>query len=108
VFRFAAAQDTPFVDFLVGDLNGDDAVNFGDLTPFVTALTDAPAYEAMFPGLDRVARCDTSGDGQCNFGDLTPFVALLTEAPDASAPEPGCLALCIWGVCAVVYYRPNR
>jgi hypothetical protein len=75
---------------LVGDLNDDGAVNFGDLTPFVTALTDPAAYETMFPGVDRVARCDTSGDAMCNFGDLTPFVELLTSAGSGSAavPEP--------------------
>jgi hypothetical protein len=78
-----------------GDLNGDGLVNFADLTPFVKALTDIPGYEAMFPGLDRVARCDVSGDGLCNFGDLTPFADLLTGAPGAGAavPEPSCTVL---------------
>jgi hypothetical protein len=77
-----------------GDLNGDNLVNFGDLTPFVQALTDIPAYESMYPGLDRVARCDVSNDGTCNFGDLTPFVNLLSGAGSASAvPEPGSLLL---------------
>jgi hypothetical protein len=109
VFRFAAAQDTPFVDVLVGDLNGDGEVNFGDLTPFVTALTDIPAYESMYPGLDRVALCDVSGDGACNFGDLTPFANLLTAegAQSTSVPEPGSAAFI---ATAVLWFtvRPGR
>jgi hypothetical protein len=104
-----------FVDFanplaptapeLAGDLNGDDLINFGDLTPFVMALTDVPGYETMYPELDRVARCDTSGDGMCNFGDLSPFVALLTGGPASSSavPEPGAalLALVAAAACAM-------
>jgi hypothetical protein len=88
---------------LPGDLNGDNAVNFGDLTPFVLALTDIPGYNTMFPTLvdTRVARCDTSGDSQCNFGDLTPFVMILQGGPSSgtAVPEPAtasmavCLAL---------------
>jgi hypothetical protein len=84
---------------VVGDLNGDNLVNFGDLTPFVKALTDVPGYDAMFPdqAATRVARCDASGDGMCNFGDLTPFVMLLTGGPglasSAAVPEPSSLPL---------------
>ena len=80
---------------VVGDLNGDDRVNFSDLTPFVVALTDVPTYEAMYPGLDRLARCDASGDGACNFSDLTPFALLLTASTtDTTAvPEPTAWAM---------------
>jgi hypothetical protein len=82
---------------LPGDLNGDGQINFGDLTPFVTALTDPAAYETMFPELDRVARCDASGDGMCNFSDLTPFVALLTggSAGGSAVPEPATIGFVI-------------
>jgi hypothetical protein len=95
-----------------GDLNGDDLVNFADLSPFVKALTDIPGYEAMFPGLDRVARCDVSGDGQCNFGDLSPFAALLSGgagAAGASAqavPEPA--AVMLIGAAAFIHVGLSR
>jgi hypothetical protein len=87
---------TRVLDFL-GDLNGDGVVNFADLCPFTKALTDLAAYEAMFPNLDRVARCDTSGDGKCNFGDLAPFVGLLTGGPAnvSAVPEPSTAVLLI-------------
>jgi hypothetical protein len=82
---------------LPGDLNGDNVVDFGDLTPFVTALTDTANYQAMYPALDRVARCDTSGDGQCSFADIVPFVGLLNGsspfANTAAIPEPSSLVL---------------
>jgi hypothetical protein len=85
-----------------GDLNDDGEINFGDLTPFVMALTDIPAYEAAYPGVDRVARCDVSGDGMCNFGDLTPFADLLTGGPGSGSavPEPASAWLLVGGLLA--------
>ena len=62
---------------LDGDLNCDGAVNFGDIDPFVLALTDAAGYAAAFPNCNRIA-ADTNGDGVVNFGDIDSFVALLT------------------------------
>jgi hypothetical protein len=76
---------------LDGDLNNDGSVNFGDLTPFVTALTDPAGYETMFGQLP-VINGDVNHDGAVNFGDLSPFVDLLT-AEAAAAPEPGGLVL---------------
>jgi 6-phosphogluconolactonase (cycloisomerase 2 family) len=61
---------------LLGDLNCDGQVNFGDINPFVLALTDLGAYEALYPGCPFGNR-DINGDGQFNFGDINPFVALL-------------------------------
>jgi hypothetical protein len=88
---------------LPGDLNGDNLVNFGDLSPFVLALTDVPAYDAMFPDLaaTRVDRCDTSGDSMCNFGDLSPFVAILTGGSSraSAVPEPAAM----WGVMTLAF-----
>jgi hypothetical protein len=95
---------------VAGDLNGDGLINFGDLSPFVKALTDPAGYATMFPGLDRVARCDTSGDGLCNFGDLTPFVGLLTGGPGSASavPEPGSLGLVMFGLVAWISKRRCR
>jgi hypothetical protein len=103
VFRNARITVATVVHALPGDMNGDGLVNFGDLSPFVKALTDTAGYAAMFPDLDRVARCDTSGDGSCNFGDLSPFTALLTNRPGgatALVPEPAVWTL--WCAMALI------
>ena len=60
-----------------GDLNCDGAVNFGDIDPFVLALTDPAGYVVSFPGCD-INLADIDGSGAVNFGDIDPFVALLT------------------------------
>ncbi|MBL8877928.1 MAG: hypothetical protein JNG88_02315 [Phycisphaerales bacterium] len=62
---------------LTGDLNCDGAVNNFDIDPFVFALTDAGAYQAMYPNCDVLAG-DISGDGVVNNFDIDPFVLLLT------------------------------
>ena len=61
---------------LLGDLNCDGVVNFGDINPFVLALVGQDAYEAAFPNCVWL-NADINGDGTVNFGDINPFVALL-------------------------------
>ena len=55
-------------DFILGDINGDGAVNFLDISVFVSLLTTG-SYEAAG---------DFNGDGTVNFLDISPFVGLLT------------------------------
>ncbi len=61
----------------IGDLNCDEQVNFGDINPFVLALTNPGAYAASYPGCD-ILNGDINGDGSVDFSDINPFVALLT------------------------------
>ena len=61
----------------VGDMNCDGLVNFGDIDPFVLALTDPAQYAVDYPDCDA-GNADINGDGLVNFGDIDPFVALLT------------------------------
>lgn len=60
-----------------GDMNCDGALNFGDINPFVLALSNPAAYEAVFPNCD-LGNADCNGDGAVNFGDINPFVTLMT------------------------------
>ena len=62
--------------FFYGDLNCDGSIDFGDINPYVLALTDPAAYGATFPACD-VLNADINGDGAVDFGDINPFVALL-------------------------------
>jgi len=60
-----------------GDLNCDGSVDFGDINPFVLAISDPEGYAESFPGCDRM-NADINGDGSVDFGDINPFVGLLS------------------------------
>ncbi len=61
----------------VGDLNCDTVVDFGDINPFVLALSDPAGYANAYPTCD-IDLADINGDGNVDFGDINPFIALLT------------------------------
>jgi hypothetical protein len=62
---------------LIGDVNCDGMVDFGDINPFVLLLSNPVAWQGAFPGCPLV-NGDINGDGAVNFGDINPFVALLS------------------------------
>jgi glucose/arabinose dehydrogenase len=59
-----------------GDLNNDGAVNFGDINPFVLALSDPAEYQTQY-GYPPEQAGDLNCDGAADFGDINPFVTLL-------------------------------
>jgi hypothetical protein len=62
---------------LVGDMNCDGSINFGDISPFVLYLSDFATWQATFCCPARNG--DINQDGAYpDFGDINPFVALLT------------------------------
>ncbi len=61
-----------------GDLNCDGQVDFGDINPFVQALTDPAGWQSQYPDCP-VENGDINGDGSVEFGDINPFVLLLTN-----------------------------
>ncbi|MEW6198195.1 MAG: M14 family zinc carboxypeptidase [Planctomycetota bacterium] len=69
--------DEAFGLSLAGDLNCDGLVNFGDINPFVLALTNPGSYTTAFPDCN-IMNGDINGDGLVDFGDINPFVRLLT------------------------------
>jgi len=62
---------------LIGDLNCDGVVNFGDINPFVLALANPDAYAAAYADCEILA-ADINGDGVVDFRDINAFVQLLT------------------------------
>ncbi len=60
-----------------GDLNCDGTIDFGDINPFVLALSSPAGYLAAFPDCE-ILNADINGDGTVSFGDINPFVALLS------------------------------
>jgi len=63
---------------VVGDLNGDDAINNFDIDPFVLALSDPVAYRLKYPNINPDVIGDINCDGQLDNFDIDPFVKLLT------------------------------
>ena len=64
--------------YKVGDCNGDDLVNPGDINPFVLMLSSGEtAYYQAFPD-GYFYTGDINLDDLVNFGDINPFVALLS------------------------------
>jgi hypothetical protein len=58
-------------------MNCDSVVGFGDINPFVLALTSPSQYAVAFPNCD-IMNGDINQDGSVNFGDINPFVNCLT------------------------------
>lgn len=65
------------IQALKGDLNCDGHVDFGDINPFVLALSNPALYKITYPGC-FIENGDINMDGFTDFGDINPFVALLT------------------------------
>ncbi len=63
--------------YLLGDMNCDMTVDFGDINPFVLALVNPTSYALAFPGCNSM-NGDINGNGVVEFGDINPFIALLT------------------------------
>jgi WD40 repeat protein len=61
---------------IVGDLNCDGAVDFGDINPFVLALWGRGPYEQAYPSCDYF-NADVNGNGHVGFEDVNRFVTLV-------------------------------
>jgi len=74
-----------------GDLNCDGQIDFGDINPFVLALSNWAAWQAQYPDCPP-KNADINGDGQYGgpngFGDINPFVALLASGGGQPIPCP--------------------
>jgi hypothetical protein len=60
-----------------GDMNCDGAIDFGDINPFVLALSDPAGYAQQYPNCD-INNGDINGSGGVGLDDINPFVALLS------------------------------
>jgi len=60
---------TRVADFIIGDLNGDGAINLLDVGPFVDAVSGNAPNDAA----------DINQDGEVNLLDVAPFIDLLTN-----------------------------
>ena len=60
----------------VGDMNCDGRINAFDIEPFLLALFDPNAYQALYPDCDMM-NADTNFDGAIDAFDIEPFLELL-------------------------------
>ena len=63
---------------VLGDMNCDSVVDFGDINPFVLALTSPAQYELLYPDCN-IMNGDINQDGSADFGDINPFVNCLSS-----------------------------
>jgi subtilisin family serine protease len=64
-----------------GDLNCDGSVDFGDINPFVLALSSGETtYYNAYPDC-HYYNADINTDGDVGFGDINPFVSVLSGSP---------------------------
>jgi hypothetical protein len=64
---------------LIGDLDCDGDVDFGDINPFVLYLSNYATWLSTYPGCNP-ANGDIDQNGVYpSFGDINPFVALLSN-----------------------------
>jgi hypothetical protein len=64
------------VPALLGDMNCDGTVDFGDINSFVAALVGQEGYTSREPDCNYYYG-DLNGDGGVDFDDITPFVRAL-------------------------------
>ena len=65
-----------FGSLVLGDVNCDNVLDFGDVNAFVDALIDLPDYYAAYPDCDHL-RGDMDRNGDVGFEDINPFVDFL-------------------------------
>ncbi len=61
---------------LPGDMDCSTVVDFGDINPFVLALTNPTAWDELYDC--DIMNGDVNGNGEFGFDDINPFVSLLT------------------------------
>jgi hypothetical protein len=60
-----------------GDTDCSGHIDFGDINPFVLALSNPAAWQAAYPGCNYLNN-DIDCNGTVDFADINPFVALLS------------------------------
>lgn len=69
---------SPAAALTPGDLNCDGVIDFGDINPFVAALSGQAGYESQYPDCEWM-NADCNGDDLVDFQDINAFVALLSS-----------------------------
>ena len=97
---------------ILGDMDIDGDLDFGDIEDFIFGLTDPNPYVAVY-GVDPVYYGDIDQSGQFDFGDIDAFISLIRgEAVLGprirSIPEPAALTLLLAALACLLLWRAAR
>jgi hypothetical protein len=73
---------------LLGDMNGDDIVDVSDISMFVLAQTDLPAWQALYPDIVLLEAGDMNQDGIFNGADVQAFSWVVINDQTPPTPNP--------------------
>lgn len=94
---------------VLGDMQGDGAINTEDINAFILALTNPVRFAATHPELYADVSGDVNNDGVLNTQDIETFVAMLTGAGKSGViPEPTPLSMLLLGFSAAGRRRSAR
>lgn len=69
------SDETP--NWIVGDVNCDGVLNFGDIPAFIAALTNAGNFSTNYPNCNIIA-ADANADATISVADISAFVERMT------------------------------
>jgi subtilisin family serine protease len=78
VNAYYAVGATPAMPCIKADMNCDGSVGFGDINPFVLALSKPVLYSQTYPTCN-IMNGDINADGLVGFGDINPFVTCVAQ-----------------------------
>jgi hypothetical protein len=100
---------------LVGDMNGDGAVDGEDIDPFIQTLFDLEGFQSSRPWIQALYISDFKVDGSIDGEDIDGFIeSLFAGSPAASAagptavPEPSAIVLAVLGAAGLGIARLRR
>jgi hypothetical protein len=69
--------EATLIDYVKGDANGDDVLNFDDISAFLLALTNPAQYAKQYPTVNPNVVLDFDCNGQLDFDDISGFLNIL-------------------------------
>ncbi|MCC7146222.1 MAG: hypothetical protein IT443_07225 [Phycisphaeraceae bacterium] len=96
---------TPYMvtAYVPGDFNGDGVVTLSDINPFKLALTNTPAWQALYPDVP-LSEVDLSGDENVTLTDVGLLIQMM-RGGGLPVPEPSGLGWLVIGISALLHRR---
>jgi hypothetical protein len=109
VFEAFLSDGRSVYPWLPGDMNDDGLFDATDINPWLLALTDPAAYDAVYDRVWAARSGDFNGDGLINTEDINHLVLALQNGSPATIPQPASCTLLTVLLAAVAGSRqPTR